>query len=201
MDQNTDVLAFTGHKGLGGLPGSGGFVLGKDAAAAIDPWITGGTGSASQSLDQPEFLPDKYESGTANIPGILSLAVAAEELLERGISPIRERTKNLTRRFLDRIRDIPNLVIHGPADAERSVAVAPVNSPGWDNALLARRLFDEYGIITRCGLHCSPLAHQSAGTFPEGSLRFSFGYDNTEEEIDTAAGALENLVGKKAGPG
>ncbi|MDR2402955.1 MAG: aminotransferase class V-fold PLP-dependent enzyme [Spirochaetaceae bacterium] len=199
MNKNIDVLAFTGHKGLGGLPGSGGFVLGRDAAAAIDPWITGGTGSASQSLEQPDFLPDKYESGTANIPGILSLAVAVEELLERGLSPIREQTKNLTRRFLDGIRGIPNLVVHGPGDAERSVAIVPVSSPGWDNALLAGRLFDEYGIITRCGLHCSPLAHQSAGTFPEGSLRFSFGYETTEGEIDAAVRALENLVGRAAG--
>ncbi|MDR1950218.1 MAG: aminotransferase class V-fold PLP-dependent enzyme [Spirochaetaceae bacterium] len=194
LDENTDVLAFTGHKGLGGLPGSGGFALGKDAAAAIDPWISGGTGSASQSLDQPDFLPDKFESGTANIPGILSLAVAVEELLERGLSPIRERTKNLTRRFLAGLRAIPNLVIHGPGDPERSTPVVSVSSPGLDNARLARRLYDEYGIITRCGLHCSPLAHQSAGTFPEGTLRFSFGYDTTEEEIDIALKALENLL-------
>ncbi|MDR3145374.1 MAG: aminotransferase class V-fold PLP-dependent enzyme [Treponema sp.] len=194
MHENIDVLAFTGHKGLGGLPGSGGFILGRDAAAAIDPWITGGTGSASQSLDQPDFLPDKYESGTANIPGILSLAISVEELLERGLSPIRERTKSLTRRFLEGIRGIPNLLVHGPADADRSVAIVPVSFPAWDNAVLARRLFDEYGIITRCGLHCSPLAHQSAGTFPEGSLRFSFGYETTEGEIDTAVRALENLA-------
>lgn len=199
FNENTDALAFTGHKGLGGLAGTGGFILSKAAAALLEPWICGGTGSASDSLDQPAFLPDKFESGTPNTLGILSLALAVEELRRRGPARIREREKQLTRRFLDGTRTIPGLVVYGTGDTERSVPVvslnAPANSPWSDNALLARKLYDDYGIITRCGLHCAPLAHHCAGTFPAGSLRFSFGFETTEAEIDTALEALAETVG------
>ncbi|MDR1352581.1 MAG: aminotransferase class V-fold PLP-dependent enzyme [Treponema sp.] len=195
FNEHTDALAFTGHKGLGGLAGTGGFILSKAAADLVEPWLCGGTGSASDSLDQPGFLPDKFESGTANVLGILSLALGVEEIQERGIEKIREREQELTRRFLDGARSIPGLLIYGTGDAEQSAPLvsinAPRDSPWFDNALLAQKLYDDYGIITRCGLHCSPLAHQCAGTFPHGALRFSFGYKTTAEEIDTALKALE----------
>jgi cysteine desulfurase family protein len=197
MNENTDALAFTGHKGLGGLAGTGGFILSEKAAGLLEPWVCGGTGSASDSLDQPEFLPDKFESGTANTLGILSLALGMEDIRDRGLETIRAHEKALTRHFLEGLRSMPGLVIYGPEDAEKSVPVvsinAPPNSPWADNALLARKLYDDYGIITRCGLHCAPLAHRCAGSFPGGSLRFSFGFETTEEEIDTALRALEEL--------
>jgi selenocysteine lyase/cysteine desulfurase len=198
MNENLDALAFTGHKGLGALAGTGGFILSKHAAGLLGPWVCGGTGSASDSLDQPEFLPDKFESGTPNTLGILSLALGLEDIRERGLAAIRDRGKALTRRFLEGARTIPGLVVYGPGDAEKSVPIVSVNaanSPWADNALLARKLYDDYGIITRCGLHCAPLAHQRAGTFPGGSLRFSFGFETTEAEIDTALKALEELSG------
>jgi cysteine desulfurase family protein len=200
MNENIDALAFTGHKGIGGLAGTGGFVLQAGAAPRIAPWLCGGTGSASHSLDQPEFLPDKFESGTANTLGIVSLAEGMEEIMERGTDAIREREKTLTRRFLEGLRTIPGLEVYGPGDAEKSAPLvsinAPQDSPWFDNALLARKLYDDYRIITRCGLHCSPLAHQSAGTFPRGTLRFSFGFETTVEEIDIAVKALEESLGK-----
>jgi selenocysteine lyase/cysteine desulfurase len=205
FNENLDALAFTGHKGLGALAGTGGFILSKAAAGLLEPWICGGTGSASDSLDQPGFLPDKFESGTPNTLGILSLALAVEEIQERGLGKIREREQDLTRRFLDGVRSIGGLLVYGTGRAEQSVPVVAVNavnalkaggsSPWSDNALLARKLYDDYGIITRPGLHCSPLAHRCAGTFPGGSLRLSFGFETTEEEIDTALGALEKIVG------
>jgi selenocysteine lyase/cysteine desulfurase len=198
FNENTDALAFTGHKGLGGLAGTGGFILSKAAAGLLEPWICGGTGSASDSLDQPGFLPDKFESGTPNTLGILSLALAVEEIQGRGLDRIRERERETTRRFLDGARSLAGLRVYGAGSAEKSVPVvsvnAPADSPWSDNALLARKLYDDYGIITRCGLHCSPLAHQCAGTFPAGSLRFSFGFETTAEEIDTALGALEETI-------
>jgi cysteine desulfurase family protein len=199
MNEHTDALAFTGHKGLGGLAGTGGFILSKTAAGLLEPWVCGGTGSASGSLDQPEALPDKFESGTPNTLGIISLALGVEEIRERGLGAVRDRGKTLTRRFLDGARAIPGLAVYGTGDPEKSVPVVSVNaakdSPWFDNALLARKLYDDYGIITRCGLHCAPLAHQCAGTFPAGSLRFSFGFETTEADINTALKALEETAG------
>jgi selenocysteine lyase/cysteine desulfurase len=201
INNHTDALAFTGHKGLGGLAGTGGFVLSKDAAALLEPWVCGGTGSASASLDQPGALPDKFESGTANVLGILSLALAVEDIRERGLDTIRRREQTMTRRFLEGARNIPGLVVYGTGDAETSAPIVSVNaakdSPWFDNALLARKLFDDYRIITRCGLQCSPLAHQCAGTFPGGTLRFSFGFDTTEAEIDQALKGLERITGRR----
>jgi cysteine desulfurase family protein len=200
FNEHTDALAFTGHKGLGGLAGTGGFILSKTAAALVEPWLCGGTGSASDSLDQPGFLPDKFESGTANVLGIVSLALGVEEIRDRGIEKIREHEREMTRRFLDGARGIPGLTVYGPKDADQSAPLVSVNaprdSPWFDNALLAQKLYDDYGIITRCGLHCSPLAHQCAGTFPQGALRFSFGYETTAGEIDTALKALEETAGR-----
>lgn len=200
LNEHTDALAFTGHKGLGGLAGTGGFVLSKSAAGLLDPWVCGGTGSASDSLEQPEALPDKFESGTPNTLGIISLALGVEEIRERGLEAIRERGKILTRRFLEGARTISGLAVYGTGDAEKSVPVVSVNaakdSPWFDNALLARKLYDGYGLITRCGLHCAPLAHRCAGTFPGGSLRFSFGFETTEAEINMALKALEETAGR-----
>lgn len=194
MDDNTSALAFTGHKGLGALQGTGGFVLNKDAARQIDPWLTGGTGSASEFLLQPEFLPDKFESGTQNIPGILSLALAVEERLSE--EPVKDRYTALTNRFLEGARNIPRLVIHGPGKAEHVLPIVSVSSPGIDAACLARDLYEGYGVITRPGLHCAPLAHQCAGTFPAGTLRFSFGPETSGEDIDAALNGLESLLCK-----
>jgi selenocysteine lyase/cysteine desulfurase len=151
-------------------------------------------------LDQPGFLPDKFESGTANVLGILSLALGVEEIRERGVENIREHEREMTRRFLDGARSIAGLTIYGPKDADQSAPLVSVNaprdSPWFDNALLAQKLYDDYGIITRCGLHCSPLAHQCAGAFPQGALRFSFGYETTAEEVDTALKALAETIGQ-----
>jgi selenocysteine lyase/cysteine desulfurase len=147
-------------------------------------------------LEQPEFLPDKFDSGTQNTLGILSLAVAAEELLRGDLSLLRKKEIALTSRFLDGARNIPGLVIHGPGKAEDSLPLVSVSSASYDCALLARDLFDHYGIITRPGLHCAPLAHQCAGTFPAGTLRFSFGPETTVEEIDSALTGLETLLAK-----
>ncbi|MDR3331245.1 MAG: aminotransferase class V-fold PLP-dependent enzyme [Synergistaceae bacterium] len=194
LPMDADVLTFAGHKGLRGLPGIGGFAVSERAVAEMEPWFVGGTGSSSQSLDMPDFLPDRFEPGTQNTPGILSLAVSAAEILETGTDSIREREAALTARFIDELRRIPGIVIHGTGDASRSVAVVSVSAPGHDSGKLARRLHEEHGIITRSGLHCSPLAHRTAGTFPGGTLRFSFGAETTEDEINEIKSALRELL-------
>lgn len=193
MGPHTDVLAFTGQKGLRGLAGVGGFAVSAGVAKQIHPWLAGGTGSASDKLEMPEYLPDRFEPGTQNTLGILSLGASVRELEQIGLEKIREQEKSLTRRFLDGACALP-LTLHGTGDADTCMPVVSVSNPTHDAGVLARRLYDEYGILTRSGLHCAPLAHRTAGTFPAGTLRFSFGYDTTEAEIDASLSALETLL-------
>jgi cysteine desulfurase family protein len=193
-DLGIDVLAFTGHKGLRGLSGIGGFALADGVSEGMAPWLSGGTGSASHNMTQPDFLPDKFEPGTHNTLGILSLALSVEEILGIGVDVIRSREMALTAMFLDLCGGIRGIRVHGPKDARRSAAIVSVDSPGNDVGVMAGRLYYEHGIITRSGLHCSPLAHQTAGTCPQGTLRFSFGYETTEEDLSDAAKALKKVI-------
>jgi cysteine desulfurase family protein len=193
MGDCCDVLGFTGHKGLGGLAGSGGFVIGQDAATEMRPWIRGGTGSLSDSLDMPEFMPDKFEPGTQNTIGILSLAVSVEEILRTGVEKTRERERALTARFIAGLRTIQKITLYGTGEANRSVALVSLVVQGYDAGEVSRYLFENHGIVTRSGLHCAPLAHKTAGTYPGGTVRFSFGSGTTEEEIDTVLEALSKM--------
>ncbi|MDR0721463.1 MAG: aminotransferase class V-fold PLP-dependent enzyme [Treponema sp.] len=188
-----DVIAFTGHKGLGGLAGIGGFVIGEEASREMRPWASGGTGSVSGSLDMPEFLPDKFEPGTQNTIGILSLAVSVEEILRIGVEKIREREQSLTERFIGGLEEIQKITLYGPREPDRRVAPVSVVVQGYDAGEASRFLFEKYGIITRSGLHCSPLAHKTAGTYPAGTVRFSFGRETREAEIDAALEALSQM--------
>jgi cysteine desulfurase family protein len=193
MALGADVIAFTGHKGLGALAGIGGLVLGEAAAREMRPWLAGGTGSASGSLDMPDFLPDKFEPGTQNTIGILSLAASVEEILRAGVENIRERERSLTARFLSGLRTLKKITVYGTGDAGRSVAVVSLAVQGCDAADTARRLFENHGIVTRSGLHCAPLAHRTAGTYPGGTVRFSFGRGTTEAEIDAMLNVLSSF--------
>jgi cysteine desulfurase family protein len=188
-----DVLVFTGHKGLGGLAGTGGFVVGDAASREMRPWIAGGTGSASEDLGMPAFLPDKFEPGTQNTIGILSLAASVEEILRTGLEAIRERESALTARFIAGLGAIEKVTPCGTLDPARSVALVSLVVRGCDAGEASRLLFERHGIVTRSGLHCAPLAHKSAGTYPEGTVRFSFGRGTTEAEIDAALEALSRL--------
>jgi selenocysteine lyase/cysteine desulfurase len=195
--EGADVIAFTGHKGLGALAGSGGLALGEEAAREMRPWVRGGTGSVSDSLEMPEFLPDKFEPGTQNTMGILSLAVSVEELLGAGVATIRERERSLTARFMAGLGEIKGLSFHGTADPSRRVALVSITLRGLDAGEAARLLFENHGIVTRSGLHCAPLAHKTAGTYPAGTVRFSFGRGTTEDEIDAILEALAQIAMSK----
>lgn len=192
-EQSIDILTFTGHKSLMGLSGIGGFVLGKDIEKKIDPWLTGGTGSASHLLTQPEFLPDKFEPGTLNMLGIISLKSAVTEIQRLGLDRILMHERLLTKRFLDGVKGMP-VEILGCQDAERSVPVVSIVSPKIDNGELAQRIADEFQIVTRSGLHCAPLAHETAGSIKTGAVRFSFGWETTLAEVDYALSALEKVL-------
>ena len=189
-----NAICFTGHKGLLGPSGIGGFVLDDALNQALTPLIAGGTGSMSASLEMPTTLPDRYESGTQNLPGIFGLGAALNYLNQVGLDALHRREMALTQYFLDGLRGDTNIRVPGPLCAKDRVGVISVDFLQKDNAEVAFQLEQQYGILTRCGLHCAPLAHQTLGTYPEGTVRFSIGYTTSEQEIDTAVRAVHTLA-------
>lgn len=194
-DLGIDLLAFAGHKGLMGPPGTGGLVIGERVdEALIEPLVHGGTGSRSEYEIQPDFLPDKYESGTPNGVGIAGLGAGVRFIRERGIEAIRAHEVMLTSQLLDGLRSVPGITVYGPADPERRVAVVSFTAAGWPVSELGMRLDDEYGVLCRVGLHCAPAAHRTIGTFPEGTVRFAPGPFTTVEDVHVALRAVERIV-------
>lgn len=189
-----DFLAFTGHKGLLGPQGIGGFLISERLNERMEPLIAGGTGSQSDSFQMPENLPDKYESGTMNLPGIIGLHSALEYLERTGIDVIHEKKMALTEHFLNQVKDIPGVRIAGRKDIKKRVAVVSLDFLTVDNAVAAFELEQEHGIMTRVGLHCAPAAHKSLHTFPQGTVRFAFGAENTMEEIDLCVEGIKRIA-------
>jgi len=191
--QGIDVLAFPGHKGLLGPQGIGGMVLSERAAKEMHPVLFGGTGSFSHLEEMPRLLPDRFEAGTLNLPGIFGLSAALAFLEEKGLAVLRDHERHLTESFRDQIKELPGIRIVAGKTAAVQAAVVSLVFENIDQAEAARRLDCEFGIMTRCGLHCAPKAHQSVGTYPAGTVRFSFGWNTTEEEVNYAADALRRL--------
>ena len=189
-----DALAFTGHKGLMGPQGIGGFVVTNEMASQMEPLIAGGTGSFSHLETMPELLPDRFEAGTPNLPGIYGLNAALSYLETTGIETIRKKEAALTAAFLKNVQDRDDIRIAGTGDAEKQTAVVSLDFPNRDNAEIAYLLDSKYGIMTRCGLHCAPCAHKTLGTFPQGTVRFSFGFFNTMEEIAYASDCITTIL-------
>jgi len=189
-----DAIAFTGHKSLLGPPGTGGFVISDRLNAQVKPFIEGGTGSLSESEEQPEYMPDKFESGTQNIVGLYGLHAALSYIKSRGIQSIRGHEMEVTQRFIDMVKGIKGARLVGKPSAEGRTAVVSIDFPGNDNAEIGFALQKEYGISTRVGLHCAPSAHKTLGTFPQGTVRFSFGYTTTAEDAVYAAKAIESVL-------
>lgn len=191
---NIDALAFTGHKGLLGPQGVGGFLISKELAVLMDPLIVGGTGSLSDREEVPSFLPDKLEAGTPNIPGIFGLHAALKYLEKEGVENLHRQTMALTESFLAGVKNIANIELIGESGIKNRTSVVSLNFPGRDNAEVAYELDKSYGIMTRPGLHCAPSAHRTLGTFPHGTVRFSFSHFNTPREISCALGAINKLI-------
>lgn len=187
------ALSVPGHKGLLGPSGIGALLLSPDFAAQLTPIITGGTGSTSDLEVQPDRMPDRFESGTPNIPGIYGLESSMAFLEETGIERVMVHDRELTARLLDGLRGIPSIRIVGPETVKDRVGVVSVEFLHLDNADAADRLEQEFGILTRCGLHCAPAAHKTLGTFPQGTVRFSLGWYTTEAEVDAAAAAVRAI--------
>ena len=187
-----DLLAFSGHKSLFGPQGIGGLYIKE--GIDFPPLMYGGTGSRSDSDEQPDFLPDKFESGTLNGPGIAGLAAGIDFVLQTGIDTIREHGRALTSRFLGNLLDYGDrITFFGPKDPRAMLPTVSLSIKGIDAGWAARKLNDEFGICLRTGLHCAPNAHRTIGTFPHGTLRLSFGFFNTPEKIDLVADALRSI--------
>lgn len=190
-----DALCVPSHKGLCGPSGIAVLFLSPACAKAIDPLITGGSGSDSHTEIQPPYMPDRFESGTLNLPGIYGLHAALCELGREGLSVRRAREEALLARFMNGLDAFDGLRVLGTRDLSRKVGVVSVDfSASRDNAEIADRLANDFHIFIRCGLHCAPNAHKTYGTYPQGSVRFSFNSTNTEREIDFALSALHQIL-------
>jgi cysteine desulfurase family protein len=189
-----DAIAFTGHKSLLGPQGIGGFVISKDFSSQIDTFIEGGTGSASESEYQPSYMPDKFESGTPNVVGIYGLNASLKYIKKIGIENIYKHEMSVTKRFLDGISNFNGLNVIGNPDLNKRTPVVSIDFTNYDNAEIAFALSSEFGIITRVGMHCAPSAHKTYNTFPQGTVRFSFSYATTVEDIDYALNAIKQII-------
>lgn len=198
-EMGIDALAFTGHKGLLGPQGIGGFLCTDEMAKAMDPLISGGTGSISHTEEIPAFMPDRFEPGTPNLPGIAGLHAALGYLKEVGIASIYQKEMELTGIFLEKLKALRDgnesiLRIAGKENLEGRTAVVSIQPLLKDPAQIAYQLDAEYGIMTRVGLHCAPAAHKTLKTYPTGTIRFAFGHTNTVQEVEQAASALKELL-------
>ncbi len=190
---NLAACCFTGHKGLMGPQGTGGILWREDFAAACRPLIEGGTGSFSHEEVQPSVLPDKFEAGTPNLPGLAGLLASLNWLEEKEVETIRRREEELGIRLLEGLLQIPGIRLYGKRTMRGRLPVFAVNFENLDNGRAALELADRWGIETRPGLHCAPAAHKTLGSFPQGALRIAPGFFNTEEEIDLCLEALRVL--------
>jgi len=192
-----DLLAFTGHKSLYGPTGTGGLVIGERMdAGRLRPFMCGGTGSRSESQNQPEFLPDKFESGTVNAVGLAGLEAGVRWVLDQGVEQLRDRGRELTKRLIEGLANIEGATVHGTRDAARQLPAVSFTLDCLEPGELGLLLDERFGIAARVGLHCSPLAHSTLGTFPTGTVRFSPSALNTVADVDAAIDAVRQVAGE-----
>lgn len=229
-----DALVFPAHKGLMGPAGIGGLLLSADFAESCVPLVSGGTGSFSHEERMPEIMPNKFQPGTLNLPGIIGLKHALSFIRQEGIEAIAAKKQELAALFLEEVQNmkgvraagLPGIASEGTPDGrpartlegtlgiacagisgkrpsetpeitlgtKKRCAVVSLDFLELDNGEAGYLLEHEFGIMTRCGLHCAPDAHKTLGTFPQGTVRFSFGYFNTREEIRQAADAVHSIL-------
>jgi selenocysteine lyase/cysteine desulfurase len=190
-----DLLAFTGHKSLCGPMGTGGLVIGERVdTRVLEPLKRGGTGSQSEREEQPLFLPDAYESGTPNTVGLAGLGAGVAWVLGQGVAQIRAREVALTSRLLAALAAIDGVIVYGDRDAQRRVAVVAFSLDGVDSSDVVRGLDEEFGIMSRGGLHCAPTAHKTLGTFPRGAVRFGLGPMSSADDVAAAAAAVAAIA-------
>ena len=196
-EMNIDLLAFTGHKSLFGPSGTGGLFMREGLEKRIEPICVGGTGSRSEVEEQPDFMPDRYEAGTPNTVGIAGLQAGVDFVLSEGVDQLQSKEASLVKTFTEGISDLPGIIIYGPAFTERRIPVVSFNIAGMDPAMIALELDERYKIMSRSGIHCAPSAHKTIGTYPMGTVRFSFSYFNTQEQVAKAVEAIKKISRRK----
>lgn len=189
---NISMLAFTGHKSLLGPQGTGGLYIRE--GLDLTPLKEGGTGSKSDSLYQPDIIPDRFESGTHNTPGIAGLCAGINFIKELGIANIRKHEQELAQYFRDGLKGIKQIKVYGTQDIYKQAPVVSINIGEIGSSEVSYILDQTFDIATRSGLHCAPIAHKTLGTLEQGTVRFSFGYFNTREEIEKTIAAIEQIV-------
>lgn len=188
-----DVVCFTGHKGLMGPQGTGGLAVAEGIEVA--PWAMGGTGVHSFDELQPLEWPTRLEAGTLNGHGIAGLSAGLDFIeAQGGVDAIAAHERALADRFLAGVREIPGIKLYGAFDQPTRSAIVSLNVGDIDSAEISDALMQGWGIATRPGAHCAPLMHRALGTERQGVVRFSFGYFNTAEEVDTTIDALRDLA-------
>jgi selenocysteine lyase/cysteine desulfurase len=192
VEQNIDVLAFTGHKGLLGLQGTGGLYV--KPGLFIKSLKEGGTGSFSEYLEHPDFMPDHLEAGTPNTPGITGLLAGVNFVRTTGVDKIREHEMKLCNMLLQGLGEITGINLYGPDNSENRTAVIAFNIEDRDCGDVSLNLDHRFGIVCRAGLHCAPLAHNCIGTFESGACRLSPGYFNNEQDIENTIKAIHTLA-------
>lgn len=190
---NLAGVAFTGHKSFLGPQGTGGMILRRDIAETINPLIAGGTGSESDRETIPTSLPDRLTPGTENLPGLVGLAHSVKYVMENK-KALYERIMERTEKLYLGLEAIDGIAIKGPSLNERRTGVISITSDKKDIAEISSLLLERGGIETRVGLHCSPSAHKSLGTFPTGTLRFSPGPFTTDDEIETTISLIKEII-------
>lgn len=197
---NIDALCFTGHKSLLGPQGIGGFLIKEPMIPLLTPLISGGTGSISHTEEIPDFMPDRFEAGTPNLPGIFGLNASLKWIQNKGMSNIRSHELSLTEHMLSELSSLEKadvgIKLIGKKDIVMRAPVISIQTPNHELSEIAFRLDDEYGIMTRVGLHCAPSAHKTLNTYPTGTIRFSFGAGNTHDEVDIAIKALKEILSR-----
>ena len=191
--QNIDLLAFTGHKKLYGPTGIGGLCIANNALV-VEPFMQGGTGSRSESEYHPQFYPDALEAGTLNTVGIVGLKAGLNFVISNGLNSIRQKQLELTNRFIDGLKVMQDVTVYRGITESSYLSVVSINVNGKAPSDVAFQLDKEFGIMVRAGLHCAPLVHKSLGTFPQGTVRFSFGFYNTSKDVDYTLNALKKIV-------
>ncbi|NPV90889.1 MAG: aminotransferase class V-fold PLP-dependent enzyme [Firmicutes bacterium] len=190
--QNIDLLAFTGHKSLFGLQGTGGLYI--RPGLEVRTLKEGGTGSLSEHTFQPDFLPDRFESGTLNTPGLAGLGAGIGFILQNGVKKIHDHERELTDTLINGLKEIKGLTLYGPADIRLRTAVVSFNVKGMECGEVSFILDQKHGIICRSGLHCAPMAHRTSGTLELGAVRLSPGYFNTREEIEKVIEVIHGIA-------
>jgi len=193
---NADAIGFTGHKSLLGPQGIGGFIVNDRINNEITTLIEGGTGSLSDREIQPDYMPDKFESGTLNIPGIYGLNASLKYLFNQGVNNIMDKEINLINKFLEGLFNIKNIELIGKKTSTDRTGIVSIDFIHNDNGLVAHELSKDFGIMTRSGLHCAPSAHKTLGTFPKGTVRFSLSHFTTLKEIDYAIDCINKIANK-----